>query len=183
MRLLLILLLFLAAPALAMDRGAARKAQIAELLAALKDAGTETEAVVLEAHLRELWLRAGTPAVTLLISRGLHDLKAGANGEAEQDFAAAIALDPTLAAAYDQRAVARFQAGNVDGAVRDLHAALQREPRDFLAWRRLAEIAEARGDWAQAFAAWQKLMALDPKTPGGEQKLKALRRHALGENA
>lgn len=184
MRTLLIVLLLIAAPALAQDRhAAARKAQVDELLAALKNAGTETEAVVLEAHLRQLWLEAGTPAVTLLMSRGLHDLKAGANREAEQDFDAAIALDPDLPEAYDQRAAARFRQGKVSDAVRDIREALKREPRNFLAWRRLAEISEARGDWAGAFAAWQKMMALDPKTPGGAQKLKELRRRALGESA
>ena len=183
MRLLLAVLLLIASPALGQDRHAARKAHIDELLAALAHAGSETEAVVLEAHLRQLWLEAGTPAVTLLMSRGLHDLRAGANREAEQDFDAAIALDPDLAEAYDQRAVARFRQGRVSDAVRDIHEALKREPRNFLAWRQLAEIAEARGDWSGALSAWQKLMALDPKTPGGELKLKELRRRALGESA
>lgn len=182
MKPLLLALLILSSPALGMDRGAARKAEIAELLAALKNAGTETEAVVLEAHLRELWLLAGTPAVTLLMSRGLHDLKAGANPDAVEDFDAAIALDPDLAEAYDERAIAHFQQGKIADAIADLHEALKREPQDFLAWRRLAEVEEARGNWAGAYAAWQKLMALDPRTPGGAAKLKDLRRHALGEN-
>ncbi len=182
MRLLLVILLLIAPPALGMDRQAARTAQIDELMAALKNAGTETEAVVLEAHLRQLWLEGGSPAVTLLMLRGLHDLKAGSNNEAEQDFDAAIALDPNLAEAYDQRALARFRQGRTADAIRDIQEALKREPRDFLAYRQLAEIAESRQDWAGAYAAWQKLMALDPKTPGGERKLKDLRRRALGEN-
>ena len=44
-------------------------------------------------------------------------------------------------------------------------------------------IAEARKDWKGAYEAWQKLMEIDPKTPGGEERLKDLRRHALGEEA
>ena len=171
-----------AGPALAEDRAAARKGQIDELVGALKNAGGETEAAVLEAHLRQLWLEAGTPAVTLLMARGLRDLKAGANQEAERDFDSAVTLDPNIAEAYDQRATARFRQGKVADAIRDIQEALKREPRDFLAWRQLAEIAEARQDWPGALAAWQKLMALDPKTPGGDAKLKELRRRALGES-
>ena len=34
-----------------------------------------------------------------------------------------------------------------------------------------------------AYVAWQKVMEFDPKTPGGEERLKDLRRHALGEEA
>lgn len=181
--LLLAVLAVCITPALAEDRAAARKTQIDDLLGALKNTGSETEAVVLEGHLRQLWLQAGSPAVTLLMARGLRDLKAAAGQEAEQDFDGAIALDPEVAEAYDQRALARFQQGKVAEAIRDIEEALKREPRNFFAFRHLAEIAEARKDWPAAFAAWQKLMAIDPKTPGGEQKLKELRKRALGESA
>lgn len=183
MRLLALAFLLIAMPAFAEDRAAAaRKAQTDELLDALKKAQTETEAVVLEAHLRQLWLEAGSPAVTLLMARGLRDLKAGSNEEAEQDFDDAIALDPNVAEAYDHRAAARFQQGKMAGAISDLEETLKREPRDLFAFRRLTEIAEARHDWAGALAAWEKLLAIDPKTPGGEDKLKDLRRRALGES-
>lgn len=181
-RTLLAILVLWAIPALAEDRAAARKAQIDELLSALKNAGTETEAVVLEAHLRQLWLGAGSPAVTLLMVRGLRDLKAASNQEAEQDFDSAIALDPEVAEAYDQRAVARFRQGKVPDAIRDIEEALKREPRNVFALHHLEEIAESRQDWNGALTAWQKLLAIDPKTPGGEQKLKELRKRALGEN-
>lgn len=179
---LLAVLILGAMPALAEDRqAAAAKAQIDQLTTALKNAGTETEAAVLEGHLRQLWLSAGTPAITLLMLRGLRDLKASAP-EAEADFDGVITLDPNVAEAYDQRAVARFQQGKFVAAIADLEEALKREPRNFMAYRHLAEIAEARQDWPGALAAWQKLMALDPKTPGGEPKLNQLRRRAEGEN-
>jgi tetratricopeptide (TPR) repeat protein len=177
-----LLIMLLALPAFAEDRAAARRAQTDGLLDALKKAQTETEAAVIEAHLRRLWFEAGSAAVTLLMARGLRDLRAGSNKEAEQDFNDALTLDPNVAEAFDQRAIARLQQGNVDGAVRDIGEALKREPRNFLAFRHLAEAAEARRDWAAALAAWQKLLEIDPKTPGGEEKLKELRRRALGEN-
>ena len=179
MRRLIAVLLLCATPALAQNGG--RKTMLDQLLAALKAAPNEEAAAALEARIREIWLEAGTPAVTLLMSRGLRDLQAGAQKDAEEDFDAAIALDPGLAEAYDRRAIARFQQGDFSGAIRDIEETLRHEPRDFIAWQDLSRIAESRQDWKGAYAAWQKVLELDPKTPGGDVRLNDLRRRALGE--
>lgn len=166
------------------DRGAGdRHAVTGKLLDALKTAPSEDVAAPLEAQIRQMWLEAGTPAVTLLMSRGLRELKAGAADEAVEVFSDAITLDPNLPEAYHQRALARYHAGDTVGAVRDLEATLQREPRAFTALRTLAEIAAAREDWQNALTAWQKLMEIDPKTPGGEDRLRELKRKVFGEDA
>lgn len=157
------------------------RAALDQMLAALKAAPTEQDAAVLEARITQMWLEAGTPAVTLLMSRGLRDLQAGADQEAEEDFDSVLALDPDLPAGYDRRAIARYQQGDVSGAIRDIEETLKREPRSFVALRDLAHIAEARKDWRGAYAAWQKVLEIDPKTPGGQDKLKDLQRRAFGE--
>ena len=77
--------------------------------------------------------------------------------------------------------VARYQAGDTQGAIADLQATVQHEPRDFAAFETLSHIAEAREDWKGAYAAWQKVMEIDPKTPGGEDRLNELKRKAFGE--
>ncbi|MBV9734728.1 MAG: tetratricopeptide repeat protein [Acidisphaera sp.] len=166
---------------MAQTGGTNRPAMLDQLLAALKAAPSEEDAAVLEARIRQAWLEAGTPAVTLLMSRGLRDLQAGAQKEAEADFDAAIALDPGLAEAYDRRAIARFQQGDYAGAVRDIEETLKHEPRDFIAWQDLSRIAESRQDWNGAYAAWRKVLEIDPRTPGGQARLDDLRRRALGE--
>ena len=88
-----------------------------------------------------------------------------------------------MAEAYHQRAIARFAAGDAQGAIADIQATLQREPRSFAAFETLAAIAESRKDWKGAYAAWQKVLEIAPKTPHGQDRLKDLRRHALGEEA
>jgi len=158
-----------------------RQAAVNRMLDALKAAPSEDAAAPLEAQITELWLRSGSPAVSLLMMRGLRELQARAPQDAAEDLGAAITLEPDFAEAYHQRAIARFAAGDTAGAIADLQATLQREPRDFGAFRTLADIAQSREDWKSAYAAWQKLMEIDPKTPGGEDKLKDLRRRALGE--
>ena len=181
MRRIAVVLAVCSLPALALAQTPAeRRAAADKLLDALKTAPTEA-AATLEEQIRHLWLTAGTPAVTLLMSRGLRELSAGSNDDAIEDFGDAITLDPTLAEAYHQRALARWHTGDTQGAIVDIEAALQRDPRHFTALQSLARISEVRDDWKGAYAAWQKVMEIDPKTPDGEDRLKELKRKAFGE--
>jgi tetratricopeptide (TPR) repeat protein len=177
------LLWFLGSCALAQAQPAAdKRANIDHLLDALKAAPNEQAASMVEDQLQQAWLHAGTPAVTLLMSRGLRTLQAGETDDAVDSFSDAITLQPDLAEAWRQRAIARYHAGDVTGAIHDLQETVRLEPRDFAAFRTLAEIAAAREDWKGAYAAWQKLLDLDPKTPGGQDRLRDLKKHAFGED-
>ena len=160
---------------------AEKRAATDHLLDALKVAPDEQSAVTLEGQLEQIWLRVGSPAVTLLMSRGLRSLQAGEDDEAVNSFSDAILLQPDVAEAWHQRALALYHAGNVKAAIQNLEETIRLEPRDFAAWRTLADIAAARQDWKGAYAAWQKVMELDPKTPGGEERLRLLKRRAVGE--
>ncbi len=161
---------------------AEKRAATDHMLDALKAAPDEEHAEVLEDQLEQTWLRSGTPAVTLLMSRGLRSLQAGEADEAVDSFSDAITLQPDVAEAWHQRALARYHNGDVNGAIHDLEETVRLEPRDFAAFRTLADIATAREDWKGAYAAWQKVMELDPKTPGGEERLRELKRKAVGED-
>jgi tetratricopeptide (TPR) repeat protein len=161
---------------------AEKRAGIDHMLDALKAAPNEQVAAGLESQLQQIWLRAGSPAVTLLLSRGLRALEAGQNDEALGSFSDAITLQPDVGEAWHQRALARYHAGDVNGAILDLEQTVQLEPRNFSAFRTLAEIAAAREDWKGAYAAWQKVMELDPKTPGGDERMRFLKRKAVGED-
>jgi tetratricopeptide (TPR) repeat protein len=161
---------------------AERRAAVDHLLDALKAAPDERTAAGLEAQLEQFWLRSGSPAVTLLMSRGLRSLQAGQDDEAVGSFSDAITLQPDVGEAWHQRALARYHAGDLNGAIRDLEETVRLEPRNFAAFRTLADIAAAREDWKGAYVAWQKLMEIDPKTPGGEERLRLLKRKAVGED-
>jgi len=158
-----------------------KRAMLDRLFAALHAAPDEAAAEPLEAQIRTVLLHAGTPAVTLLMSRGLRALNAGDNDEAIEAFTDAATLDPELAEAYHQRAIARWHAGDTPGAIADIEQTLRHEPRNFAALQTLTAIATARQNWKGAYAAWQKVMEIDPKTPGGGDRLKDLRRRALGD--
>ena len=181
MKYLVLALLLCAAPALADQRADMRKAELDALLKSLATAPDEQTAAGLEERVKQIWIGEGTPAVTLLMSRGIRDLQNHASDEAVQDFDAVITLQPDFTAAYERRAVARFTAGDYAGAVADIEATLKREPRDFAAFQTLSRIAEARGDMKGALLAWKKSLELDPKTPGGDKRLQELTRKVEGE--
>lgn len=153
-----------------------------QLLTALRAAPTEDAAAELEGRIRAAWLDAASPALKLLLARGQRELGENAAGDAVDSFDAALDLDPDLLEAWRGRAAARLRLGDGAGAARDLGEVLKREPRSFVAWQDLSRVAEARGDWRGALAAWQKMLELDPHSPGGQDRLHDLRRRALGES-
>jgi tetratricopeptide (TPR) repeat protein len=178
---LLALPLLFTTPAPAQTQSAQQQAQINKLLDGLKAASSPAAAAALEGTLQSLWVNQGSPSVRLLMGRGLREMNAGNYAQAVQSFDDVVTLDPNSAEGYRQLAMARYAAGDTQGAIEDLALAVQHEPRNFLAYKSLSEIAAQRGDWKGAYEAWQKLLALDPNTPGGQDKLKELQVKAFGQ--
>ena len=181
MRIAALLFLLLAAPALAQPRPAGRAAELDALFAGLKLAPSEATAERVEARIRELWAQATAPTALLLIRRAGRELAADAAEEALDDADAALVLDPATPVGLQCQAEARYATGDYAGALADLRAALQREPRFFPAFETLSRIAEDHDDAKGALAAWQKRLEISPKTPDGEERLKTLTRKAMGD--
>ncbi len=152
--------------------------RLLDALRAARDPGT---AAALELQLRALWLGSLTPAVQLLLVRARRELAAHETAEAFEDFGATLDLQPESPELYRERAQARFAGGDYPGAVRDIQAAITRQPRDFAAWMDLSRMAQAHGDARGAFDAWQRVLAIDPRVEGGAARLDELRRRAFGQ--
>jgi tetratricopeptide (TPR) repeat protein len=183
MRKILLGLLLLVSPALAQPKPDAPRPELEQLLTALALAPSEEVAARMESRIAQLWVRAGGPTAGLLMARGSRNLASGESGEAILDFDAALALEPNLTDAFGRRAMARYHAGDIKGAVRDLEETLRREPRHFAAWRSLSGLAEAQGNLVGALAAWKKLLEVDPKTSGAQSHLRELVRKVEGEES
>ena len=177
----------LVAAALLMPGGAAgqgtdRKAALDQLLGALRVAPTEDAAAALEANIRTQWTEQASPAVRLLLVRGVREINEGSAGDALDSFDAALDLEPELVEAWRGRAQARYRLGDTPGAVRDIQETLRREPRHFVALQDLSRMSEGTGDWRGALAAWEQALALNPRAPSGQARLRDLRRRALGDD-
>ena len=179
------ILLLLSAPAMAQDRDTPTRPSPAQtldrLFGMLKVAPDESTAGAIEDSIQGQWIAEATPATKLLLLHGLHSLADNQANEALDDFDAALDLQPDLQEGWHGRASARAKLGDYAGAERDIEEVMKREPRQFRALEDLSTIAEQRGDWKGAYAAWSRAMDLDPKASGGAERLKDLKRRAFGE--
>ena len=178
-----VLLLLLALPVAAQSPAQpSREQTLDRLLGLLKIAPDEQTAGAVERSIQGQWIAQATPATKLLLLHGFGQLNEHQPSEALDDFDAALDLQPDLQEGWHGRAMARAQMGDATGATRDIAEVLKHEPRQFAALQDLSRIAEQRGDFKGAYEAWTRSLELDPKTPGGAERLKELKRKAFGEN-
>jgi len=135
----------------------------------------------IEARLQTAWQDQASPAVQLLLDRAAQKIVAGHAKEALQDCDAAVVMQPDVADVWRRRAEARLALGDENGAAADLAQSLSREPRLLPALADLSRLEEARQNYTEALAAWQKVLELDPKTANGDARLARLKRRVNGE--
>jgi tetratricopeptide (TPR) repeat protein len=186
MRTVLAALLLIAAPATwpaaRADTPTETRPQLLDrLFGMLKVAPDEHSAGAVEGAIQGQWVNAATPAVKLLLLRGMRELSEDHPQDALDDLDAALDLQPDLVEGWRGRALARARLGDTAGAEHDIAETIKREPREFEALQDLSHIAEQAGDWKGAYAAWSQVMDIDPMTPGGADRLKDLKRRAFGD--
>ena len=160
---------------------AATERELDRAFEALRTAPDEQGGRMAEAVIRQAWSRQATPAVALLLNRGIRNIRAGQPGDALEDFDAAITLEPTLADAWHWRAQAHAAAGDMRGAAADLREALRLEPRHFPALLTLSRLQEEAGDAAGALRSFRAALEIHPRMPGSEARLRELVRKAEGQ--
>lgn len=158
-----------------------RRAELDRLLDELARAPDGEHATMIETRIRSLWAQSASPAVTLLMRRGLRNLGANAPDEAVEDFDAALALQPSLPDALILRAQALASLGDARAAATDIQRALALEPRHFGALTALAQILSEAGDHAGALRAFEAALALNPRMTEGQRQREEYRRRAEGE--
>lgn len=185
--LLLALLVTLAAPAALAQAPATAPAQtpaqrdLDRAFDALRTAPDAEGAQLAESMIRQAWARQASPAVALLLNRGIRTLRGGAAGDALEDFDAAILLEPGLPDAWHWRAQAHAAVGDRLATATDLREALRLEPRHFPALVSLARLQEDARDARGALRSFRAALEIHPHMPGGAARLRELTRQAEGE--
>lgn len=145
-----------------------------EALDKLGAAKDEQEAALLEEDVWNIWLESGSPTVDILMKRGLEALDGNDADLARDMFDRAILIKPDYAEAWNRRALLFFNAGKYDEAIRDLEAALTREPRHFGAWIGLGMIFESMEQQPAALKAYREALKVHPyakAAKAGEKRL------------
>ena len=112
-----------------------------------------------------LWSKSGSPAMDLLLGRGQRALAAGALEQAIAQFSAVIDHDPAFAEAWNARATAYYQTGDLGPSVADIAHVLQLNPRHFGALAGLAMIFEQLGRPEKALEVYRAALAVNPHMP------------------
>lgn len=160
----------------------ARTEELDRAFAALREAPDAAGAAMAEAAIRQIWARQATPAIALLLNRGVRNMRANQAGDALEDFDAALTLAPRFADAWHWRAQAHAATGDAGAAARDLAEALRLEPRHWPALHTLSRLQEQRGDLAGALRSHETVLAIHPLLPGGVERLRELQRSAEGDD-
>ena len=97
------------------------------------------------------------------IRRGNRHYHAGEYADAITDYNQAIALDPKLAEAYNNRGAANNHLGKYAEAIADYDQAITLDPKDAVAYSNRGAANNHLGKYAEAIADYDQAIALDPK--------------------
>ena len=138
--------------------------ELDEAYRSLKFAKFPRDAQVATDVLWSLWTRAPDNRAQRLLNRGMMNLRLGDLAAAEGFLSVLIKYCPDYAEGYNQRAFARYLAGNFEGALPDLARALLILPRHLgaLSGKGLTHLALGQPELAEI--EFRKEMALNPFT-------------------
>ena len=141
---------------------AALEAERGPLFEALRAAPTEMRGREIADRIWRSWHRAPDERAQELLDTGARRIRIADYAEAERVLSELIAYCTDYPEGYNQRAFARFLAGDLDGALEDLDRAIELEPRHFgaLAGRGLTLLQQGRVELGQH--ALRNAVAINP---------------------
>ena len=159
----------------------AQTAKLDELFTSLRaadDAGADQ--IVTEIWIE--WSKSGSPSIDLLLQRGRAALAAGVPQVAIEHLTAAIDQDPAFAEAWNARATAYFQTGDLGPSVADIAQVLTLNPRHFGALSGLGMIFEELGKPDKALEAYKAALAVNPHMADIKTAVERLEKDLAGQD-
>jgi len=200
MQRLLLLLWFIAAPALAQDGAYAGRDEAlraidsaeperrADAIRWIASHGTPDDAPVLQAHLTDtsvevrevaeaglwqLWSHSGDEKIDALLARGVDEMRGGDLDTAIATFSSIIDRRPDFAEGWNKRAIALFLAGDFRRSLADCNEVIKRNPAHFGALAGFGQIYFQLEQYERAIAFWQRALQVNPNLTGVEASIKA----------
>jgi len=200
MQRLLLLLWFIAAPALAQDGAYAGRDEAlraidsaeperrADAIRWIASHGTPDDAPVLQAHLTDtsvevrevaeaglwqLWSHSGDEKIDALLARGVDEMRGGDLDTAIATFSSIIDRRPDFAEGWNKRATALFLTGDFRRSLADCNEVIKRNPAHFGALAGFGQIYFQLEQYERAIAFWQRALHVNPNLTGVEASIKA----------
>lgn len=171
-----VVLVFLAAtPALT------QTVKLDDLFARLKTAD-ETESRRITQDIWIEWSKSGSPAMDLLLERGRNAMAQGHPEIAIQHLTALIDHAPDFAEAWNARATAYYQTGNLGPSVADIGHVLTLNPRHFGALAGLGAIFEELEKPKEALEVYKAALAINPHAEGVEAAIARIETKMQGKD-
>ncbi len=138
------------------------------------------DALRVEATIWQIWWITRTEEAIRPFHRGMDALGEGRVADALALFDDVVAKAPDFAEGWNKRATALFLLGRNDESAADIARTLALEPRHFGAWAGLGLIRLARGQEAEALAAFERGLAVNPHMPNIAAVARELRSKVRG---
>ena len=135
-------------------------------LAALLGHADEQVVVAAEDALWSIWMRAGSADGNRRLGIAVQRLQTGEFESALGVLRELIALEPTLAEAHHQQAIALHSLGRHEEAEEAYQAALDRHPHHFAAAAGRGHICVERDDYAGALDFYKRALKIHPRLAG-----------------
>ena len=120
------------------------------------------------------WAKSGSPSMDLLLQRGEQAMQLGDLPSAIGHFTAIIDHAPEFAEAWNARATAYYNAGQLGPSIADIQHVLALNPRHFGALAGLGMIFEQLGEPEKALEVYKAALAVNPHMPQVKDAVKRL---------
>lgn len=130
----------------------------------------------IETEIQRIWARSGSPAMDLLLRRAGQAMEAGDYPAAIDHLTALTELAPDFAEAWNARATAFYQLGELSLALADVEHVLALNPRHYGALTGLGIILDQLGDPAMGLRALGEARRLNPNRPDIQRFIERLER-------
>jgi tetratricopeptide (TPR) repeat protein len=160
-----------------------RAPELDTLFAALHDADSVAEAVVVERRIWRLWIQSGDAGVDARLARGITAMNHGHLEAAIDHFSHVVERAPQFAEGWNKRATAFYLRDQLTASMADIERTLALEPRHFGAISGLGLIFLERGDLVAALEAFERVLQIHPRSRSARVQVRRIRERLRGRVA
>jgi tetratricopeptide (TPR) repeat protein len=150
----------------------------------LRQTDSSAEAALVERMIWSVWLTYPDDEdgdVRRLMAHAAAAMDRGALAAAERLYSRVVTVAPAFAEGWNKRATVRFARGDTIGSIADIRTVLALEPRHFGALSGLGLCLMRLDRPAQALAAFEQALAVNPHLTGARAHSEHLRRMLAGQ--